>query len=758
MTAAALLAAAAPADAAKLRAGVGRADIEPQTGYYLGGWTRADRTAQGQHTRLRARAIVLRRGATKLALVSVDLFMVPGGLVQHVGQELAPLGFSDRNILISASHTHSGPGGFANYPTFNTAAPSMQTIGDPGSFVRLFNPSPADRQLYTFLVHQMAAAIRRADANMGPAAVGWGHENLVGVTQNRSLEAHLANHGLLLDYGQGKTTDDPGGYVHTIDPNVNVLRVDKLVRRCVRKRGRRRARATRCRRGRVRRRVRRPVGAWSTFAAHGTVTKSSFTFYNEDHHASAMKLLEDRMRRAGRVPRKQDVVNVFGNTDEGDQSAGLDRHGPAASDYVGRLEAAAMFRAWKRAGRSMSRTPSLDMRWTRMCFCGQSVPGGKVADQAEVGLPFFTGSEEERGPLFDVTHEHFEGRRSPVVTNEPQGHKLGVQGVPGDVPEAVPLLAVRVRDGLIVSVPGEATKEVGTRIRDAVQASVTGAGINRVVISGLANEYISYFTTPEEYERQHYEGGQTWWGRFSSVLLGQELASLAGRLVRGQAAQPAYPLDPTHGVRPDGPAYPSGASSGTPVAQPAELYRRLQHATFSWQGGPRGLDRPVDRPFVVIQRRKKRRWRTVTTDLGLEILWKVEDGRYTAKWEIPRDVRRGIYRISVRAKGYRLDSARFRVGRSERLSLERAPAPAGRVAVRLVYPAAIRDLDITYRPRYASGGRVRFLVGRRLVTVRRKRSSVFSLRVPPGVPVSVPGRRAADRFHNIAPAGRRLQG
>ena len=86
---------------------------------------------------------------------------------------------------------------------------------------------------------------------------------------------------------------------------------------------------------------------------------------------------------------------------------------------------------------------------------------------------------------------------------------------------------------------------------------------SRVVVSGLANEFILYFTTPEEHDRQHYEGGQTLFGRSSSTLVNEESATLAGRLVRGLPAQDAFPLDPTNGVRPDGPPYPSGAASGS---------------------------------------------------------------------------------------------------------------------------------------------------------------------------------------------------
>ena len=110
------LAGAQAAEAPRLKAGVGKADITPRTGYYLGGWTRADRVAEGQHTRLFSRALVLERGGSKVALVQVDLFMIPGGMVQQIGEILAKRGFSEQNILVSASHTHSGPGRLRELP------------------------------------------------------------------------------------------------------------------------------------------------------------------------------------------------------------------------------------------------------------------------------------------------------------------------------------------------------------------------------------------------------------------------------------------------------------------------------------------------------------------------------------------------------------------------------------------------------------------------------------------------------------------
>ena len=188
----------------------------------------------------------------------------------------------------------------------------------------------------------------------------------------------------------------------------------------------------------------------------------------------------------------------------------------------------------------MSTRPQLDLRWTRTCFCGQEVPGGRVASEPMAGIPFLTGSEEGRGPLYDETGVPFEGRRTEGSGFESQGHKVGVPGATSTetVPQAVPLMTVRVADRVIASLPAEPTVEVGRRVRQAVLGATRDAGVRRVIVSGLANEFIQYLTTPEEYDRQHYEGGSTLYGPLSAVLLTQELGTLAGRMARGEPAQP----------------------------------------------------------------------------------------------------------------------------------------------------------------------------------------------------------------------------
>ncbi|MDQ6915145.1 MAG: neutral/alkaline non-lysosomal ceramidase N-terminal domain-containing protein [Actinomycetota bacterium] len=126
----ATLAVAAPAHAGELRAGISRVDITPPTGYYMMGWVRSDAKPIGVWTRLYARAIVLERDGHKVALVAEDLNGIPGGMLQAAAQLDADRGFSEANVLDSASHTHAGPAGFYNFSTYNTVFMSANSLTD----------------------------------------------------------------------------------------------------------------------------------------------------------------------------------------------------------------------------------------------------------------------------------------------------------------------------------------------------------------------------------------------------------------------------------------------------------------------------------------------------------------------------------------------------------------------------------------------------------------------------------------------------
>lgn len=716
-----------------LRVGVGRADITPPTGYFTMGNVRSDARSKGQHTRLQARAIVLERGDTKVALVVTELCCVAGGLLTEAAKQLKGTGIDERSMIVAGTHTHSAPGQYFPYAAYDITFPNVPTPTQ-------FSVQP-DPQLYAFLARQIATAIQRADDDLAPGAAAWGHTEIpVGLTQNRSIEAHLANFGIERDLGEGSASESPRGAASTIDPDLDVLRVDKLVDGSL-----------------------VPVGLWSTFANHGTVTLGSRAQnYNGDHLGAAMLATEDALGRASGAPRGQDFVAAFSNADEGDTSSALDRTGPAAAEYVGRVEAAAMLRAWAEAGDRLSTTPELDLRWTRFCFCGQETQGGRVDDKAVPGLPLLTGSDEHRGQLHENTGAVFEGYRLPSETG-PQGNKIQLepQGVP--IPAGAPLALVRVGDGVVVSNPGEVTTEVGRRLKETVATAFAGTGVRSVAISGLANEYQGYFTTPEEYAWQAYEGGQTNFGKYSANLLIEQTGLLAASMAEGRPAPTAYDFDPTNGLQPDPTPFPDGAERGEVLDQPAAA-ARLGRAAFSWRGGARGTDRPLDRAFVRVEQRIDGGWRRVHDDLGTTIEWQVEgneqvplgpryvqeanEGRYTARWEVPLDTMPGRYRFVVTAQRYRLVSAAFAVGRGSLLTVVPVRAPAGKASFTLTYPQPDPYVDLTWRPQVAIGKAVTVLVAGETVRVTQSRHGVFTVAAAAGARVVVQAHTVGDAYGN----------
>jgi hypothetical protein len=96
---------------AAVTAGAAVADITPALGVRMGGYGARTGVAQDVHDALHARALVLDDGATRLALVVCDLVGVMADLVAEARAIIAAdCGIPADCVLISATHTHSGPG------------------------------------------------------------------------------------------------------------------------------------------------------------------------------------------------------------------------------------------------------------------------------------------------------------------------------------------------------------------------------------------------------------------------------------------------------------------------------------------------------------------------------------------------------------------------------------------------------------------------------------------------------------------------
>jgi len=96
----------------RVRAGAGKRLITPPVGGPLVGIPERD-LANGSsavHDQLYARALVLDNGLVTFALVSVDLFAVSHALTAEIARRVnARTGIPEDNVILVASHTHSGP-------------------------------------------------------------------------------------------------------------------------------------------------------------------------------------------------------------------------------------------------------------------------------------------------------------------------------------------------------------------------------------------------------------------------------------------------------------------------------------------------------------------------------------------------------------------------------------------------------------------------------------------------------------------------
>jgi neutral ceramidase len=134
------------------------------------------------HDPLQARALVLDNGASKLALVSVDVTSIQRGdeLYAAITQEL---GIPRAHILLSATHNHNAPR-VAAVPAGQTAPPEAQKYFD-------------------ILKRGIVAAVRQANARLQPARLGFG-EGRAYVNTNRDEKLGVGYH---MGYAPEGTSD-----------------------------------------------------------------------------------------------------------------------------------------------------------------------------------------------------------------------------------------------------------------------------------------------------------------------------------------------------------------------------------------------------------------------------------------------------------------------------------------------------------------------------------------------------------------------
>jgi hypothetical protein len=152
-----------------LLAGVAQREISPSQPMYLTGYPKFERIATGVHDPLLASALYLSDGVTSLLFVAVDILMLSHETVQRCRADIHnATGIQAGNILISASHTHSGP-----------------VTVDLLAFRHDSTVPPADPAYMDFVCKQIRDAAENARRFAVPARAAFTHALAVGVGGNR---------------------------------------------------------------------------------------------------------------------------------------------------------------------------------------------------------------------------------------------------------------------------------------------------------------------------------------------------------------------------------------------------------------------------------------------------------------------------------------------------------------------------------------------------------------------------------------------
>ena len=209
-------------------------------------------------------------------------------------------------------------------------------------------------------------------------------------------------------------------------------------------------------------------------------------------------------------------------------------------------------------------------------LCPEPMLGSGTAAGGEGAEPRIRGWNWLFWPLIRLGFE--EGgssvKEKPGVCHSPKRGLLAPFGqiVAGEhgFPEVAQLSVVRIGNAIFASVPAEVTTIAGDRIRRSMLLRLEGADWKpqHVALIGLANGFLQYVPTREEYQLQHYEGGSDMYGPGAAEFLAARLADLTGTL-RGGAGihSPPAQVGPIT-------AYPGPASAIMP--QPRGAPKQLK--------------------------------------------------------------------------------------------------------------------------------------------------------------------------------------
>lgn len=512
------------------------------------GYANLNQRSAGIHDRQWARAFIVGgRQASDPRVVFVvaengQIFQsVTQGVLDliHSDPELSPY-YSDRNVVISATHTHSAAGGHSFYYLYNASI---------GGFAW---------QTYDALVHGIYMAIKHANADLAPGRILFNRGNLTDANENRNPASFQANVEL-----NNPALSNPFGSDNR-DTDMLVLRFEHADGR--------------------------EIGMLNWFPVHGVSIFVNNHLLSGDNKGYASYLFEQSKGTHypghGQYRQTSGFVAGFANSNEGDMTSNRRTLEPGGWTPNGEqnFEKAMLIgnRQYRRAmdlysgaigrlaaldGPVDSRHMYVDMSSVRVNLPDvypYNVPGvaspqlaipDSITYRGALGFDFARGSLDGEG-LSQETFNFLQGLHDlfddPTTQEFERWHKpkkviltTGIpERFPADegldwTPQTVPISILRIGQLAVLAVPAECTIMAGSRLRKTVEG-VMGPG-TETVVAGLSNDYADYVTTYEEYVTQSnsgvlgegYEEGSTQFGPLTLAAFQTKFSELARGIKAG---------------------------------------------------------------------------------------------------------------------------------------------------------------------------------------------------------------------------------
>ena len=618
-----------PADSTNYLVGCGIADMTGAVaGQGMMGYSEADQVAEGLLQRCWARAYIVVDEAigSRVVFVTADIACLfqshHMGLMPRLRARFGSL-YTERNVNLNATHSHASCGGTAWDYAYSLAAYGFK------------------KNSYEAEVDGLFAAIVRAHENLAPGSISIGRGELHDASANRSKVAFDLN-----------PASERRHFPSAIDPTVTVLRF---------------------------RQGGNDIGAITWFSTHGTSLTDRNRLIAGDNKGYASYRWEST---------QPGFVAAFPQTNSGDMTPNLNliKMRPSGPTFDNRRNCAIIGERQYLAGRNafdgaraMSRggvdsivryvdmsavsidaayTPEGRPARTTPAMMGAAAAATSTEDNYYSQLPFL--QEGVTNPLVAA----FGGDRRPPIApwmRDMQAPKLilfplGLLPPSPWIPQVVPLQIMRIGELVLVAVPAEVTIVAGLRLRQVV-ADALRVDLDDVLVQGYSNADTQYVTTPEEYDAQQYEGGETQFGRWTLSAYMQEFARLAAAMATGRPlGRGPAPLDKS-AVQPDLlPAVPpdrpvAGRRYGDVLVSPRSRYRAGQQVAVTFVGAHPNNDFRHGRTYLEIQRRERTGWHTIAddNDWSTEFRWSRPAGSSDAShiritWTPPPGTS-GTYRV-----------------------------------------------------------------------------------------------------------------